>query len=146
MHKDQVSKKPCIIKRAAIGIGIRLASIGPKGNPIAGDIDIEGRYVILNKRGMSVAQNPKLLPTHRIPKRLGVYVPLASGSNLYAIWKIEIPFSDRVMVTKDLILRLGSDNHGNICPSLKRTLSKFEQDLEGTQNLWKEADNDITKF
>jgi hypothetical protein len=85
---------------------------------------------------MSVAPEWKLLPAHRIPRRLATEKLDARGKNEDACFRLGYgPFEDSV-VTTDLYLRRDSDTHGSLEPAYAMPLDQYQTALASTRELW----------
>ncbi|MFI5459521.1 MAG: hypothetical protein ACHRXM_29190 [Isosphaerales bacterium] len=107
-------------------------------NPNA-DIDLdEDGDVILNGKGMSVAENWRGLPPHLVPKRLKPIFPGAAGSNQLACFRFgQGPFSPGLLNSRLSLVLKGHDIHaGNVVPAHSVPERQFQDDLAATQADW----------
>jgi len=103
------------------------------------DIDVtETQTVIMNGRGMSVAENWRVLPGHLIPKRLTPAFPGATGSNSLSCFRIgEGAFAaDSFNDELNLFLKAGKTKQGNLSPSNEMLMSAFQTALVATREQW----------
>ncbi len=103
------------------------------------DIDVtETQTVILNRRGMSVAENWRSLPGHLIPKRLTPVFPGATGSNSLSCFRIgegafaDCNFNDELI----LVLKPGRTSKGNLAPGREMSVGAFQAALAATREQW----------
>jgi hypothetical protein len=86
--------------------------------------------------GMSVAPTLRDLPYYRVPKRLKHIVPGATGSNLFACWRMgDGNFADGE-ISEGLQLRVDRAEHGMVEPSSTMSLRDYQGRLHGTQDQW----------
>lgn len=133
------------MKRTADGIpvvGSQPKELGVREPPsVNADVDVDDRiHVILNGKGMSVAENWRRLLPHLIPKRLkeqGLSAD-ASGSNALACWTMgNGPFAaGAIDETLCLALKPGNLHSGNIAPIASIPLREFQDLLAATRPLW----------
>lgn len=114
-------------------LGVR---VPPNSNA---DIDLDGHEnVVLNGRGMSVAENWRYLPPHLVPKRLRPILSSAAGSNELACFMHGNgpfqagPINGRLV----LVLKPHSPRVGNVVPSQLGSLREFQDDLAATRSDW----------
>jgi len=112
-----------------LGSDSRQLGVRVPPNPNA-DIDLdENHNVLLNGKGMSVAQNWRDLLPHLIPKRLKLLFPGAAGSNSLACFRYgRGPFSPGPFTaTLSLVLKAHHSRSGNVVPAL--TLLQYQNEL-----------------
>ncbi|HVC96704.1 MAG TPA: hypothetical protein VND64_23705 [Pirellulales bacterium] len=121
------------MESASKELGVRC----PPGPHADVDLDSAG-HVLLNGRGMSVAENWRYLPPHLIPKRLLPLVPDASGSNQLFCWSMgNGPFvNDSVNESLALRIKPHMPNMGNVVPIEPVAVDRFQLDLAATRNQW----------
>ena len=104
------------------------------------DIDLnENGDVILNGKGMSVAENWRRLLPHLVPKRLKPTFPGASGSNNVACYRFgQGPFLPGPLNNAPLALVLKTrDPHaGNVVPTRSMRERQFQDELAATRDEW----------
>jgi hypothetical protein len=107
-------------------------------NPNA-DIDLdENGNVILNGKGMSVAENWRGLPPHLVPKRLKPIFPGAAGSDNVACFRLgQGQFSPGPLNARlTLVLKRHDTRAGNIVPARSVREHEFQDDLAATRDEW----------
>ena len=114
-------------------LGVR---IPPNANA---DIDLdEAGDVIMDGKGMSVAENWRGLLPHLVPKRLKSILPGAAGSNNLACFRfgqgpfVPGPLNDRL----SLVLKVHDPHAGNIIPLYSVPVWQFQDDLAATRSEW----------
>ena len=103
------------------------------------DIDLtEHGIVTLNRRGMSVAADWRLLLPYHIPKRLKEVCYGALGPNSLSIYRHgEGDFEEGpVNETLSLALKDGSSRHANVIPVSETQIDEFQSQLAATRPLW----------
>jgi hypothetical protein len=119
---------------SALALGVRL----PPDEHADIDIGADG-LVEPRTGGMSVAPAWRLLPVHRIPRRLRVRFPRAAGKNQLSLWQMgegpftEGPFSDRLHFRPD---PEKPDKHGFVEPEVKMSAGEYQAALAMTQDQW----------
>jgi hypothetical protein len=89
--------------------------------------------------GMSVAPEWRLLPVHRIPRRLRAKFPQAAGKNAVILWRMGDglfspgPFADRLQFRPDPV-KPGS--HGLIEPATRMPDTEYQRALAETRDQW----------
>ena len=114
-------------------LGVRVSP-----NPNA-DIDLdENGNVVLNGKGMSVAENWRRLLPHLVPKRLKASFPSASGSNGVACFRFgQGPFSPGPLnVRLQLVSKEHDARRGNVVPATSVSERSFQADLAATRGDW----------
>jgi hypothetical protein len=114
-------------------LGVRIAP-----NPNA-DIDLDEKgAVILNGKGMSVADNWRRLLPHLIPKRLKRIFSGAAGSNRLACFCLgQGPFSPGLLNSRlSLVLKDHDVHAGNVVPAQAVSERQFQVDLAATRGEW----------
>ena len=104
-----------------------------------GDVDLdENGTVILNGKGMSVAENWRRLLPHLVPKRLKPIFPGASGSNNVACYRFgQGPFLPGPLNTQlALVLKRHDPQAGNIVPAGSMAEREFQNELAATRDQW----------
>ncbi len=107
-------------------------------NPHA-DIDLDGnRNVLLNGKGMSVAENWCDLVPHLIPKRLKLLFPGAAGSNSLACFRYgQGPFAPGpCTATLSLVLKGDDSRSGNVVPAFTLSELQYQNELAATRGDW----------
>ena len=103
------------------------------------DIDVADHGIVtLNRRGMSVAADWRLLQPHLIPKRLNDVCYGASGPNSLSIYRHgEGDFEEGpVNETLSLALKDGSSRHANVVPVSETQIDEFLSQLAATRPHW----------
>jgi hypothetical protein len=107
-------------------------------NPNA-DVDLDDQgNVLLNGKGMSVAQNWRNLPPHLVPRRLRTILSSAAGSDQLACYKLGDgpfqagPINDRLI----LVLKAHDPRSGNVVPSQSGQVREFQDDPAATRSDW----------
>lgn len=123
-------------------VGNRSKELGVREPPGAhADVDVDPKnQVVLNGRGMSVAQNWRHLLPHLIPKRLqasGLCAD-ASGPNSLACFTLgEGEFaSEPISAGIALALKPHDPYGGNVVPTAAVALARFQSDLSATREQW----------
>ncbi|MGP0065885.1 MAG: hypothetical protein ACLQGP_20060 [Isosphaeraceae bacterium] len=114
-------------------LGVRVAP-----NPNA-DVDLDEKGdVILNGKGMSVAENWRDLLPHLIPKRLQPIFSGAAGSNRLACFRFgQGPFAPGYVNGQlSLILKEHDPHAGNVVPARAGPECQFQGDLAATRGMW----------
>jgi hypothetical protein len=114
-------------------LGVRVAP-----NPNA-DVDLDEKGdVILNGKGMSVAENWRGLLPHLIPKRLKPSFSGAAGSNSLACFRLgQGPFAPGpVNAQLSLIVKEHDPHAGNVVPARAVPERQFRGDLAATRGDW----------
>ena len=114
-------------------LGVRIAP-----NPNA-DIDLDEKgAVILNGKGMSVADNWRRMLPHLIPKRLKLIFSVAAGSNRLACFRFgQGPFSPGPLNSRlSLVLKEHDAHGGNVVPAQAVSERQFQVDLAETRGDW----------
>ena len=121
-----------------VGSAVKELGVRVPPDPNA-DIDLDANGdVILNGKGMSVAENWRDLLPHLVPKRLKPIFPGATGSNSLACFRTgQGPFSagplnDRV----SLVLKRHDAHAGNVVPVPSVAERQFQDDLAATRGEW----------
>lgn len=124
--------------RPVVGSNSKELGVRVPPNPNADvDLDDSGR-VILNGKGMSVAENWRHLPPHLIPMRLRSELPGAAGSDRLSCFIHgsgpfkEGPINDRLA----LVLKAHDMRAGNVVPSRLDELQSFQDELAATRSEW----------
>lgn len=145
------------MKRAADGlpvVGIQSKELGVREPPNAhADVDVDHQnQVVLNGRGMSVAENWSHLLPHLIPKRLqasGLCAD-ASGSNSLACYTMGAGrfLSGPINASLALALKPNDSYAGNVVPARVVPLAQFQSDVSATRDQWfiDEARDDSNDF
>jgi hypothetical protein len=119
---------------SALALGVRVQP-DPKAD-IA--VDAEG-MVEPRTGGMSVAPAWRLLPVHRIPRRLRTKFPRAAGKNETALWRmgegpfVEGPLADRLLFRPD---PQQPDRHGFVEPMASMPIGDYQVALAATRDQW----------
>ncbi len=102
------------------------------------DVGADGR-VEPRTGGMSVAPAWRLLPVHRIPRRLRSRFPRAAGKNHFSLWRMgegpftEGPFADRLLFRPD---PEKPDQHGFVEPEARMSAGEYQAALAATRDQW----------
>lgn len=89
--------------------------------------------------GMSVAPAWRLLPIHRIPRRLRAKVPQAAGKNSVFLWRmgdgtfVEGPLAERLRFRPD---PAKPDRHGFVEPETRMPAADYQKALAATRDRW----------
>ena len=104
------------------------------------DVDANSNTVVLNGKGMSVAENWRLLPPHLIPVRLSAFVSLAKGRGNLKCYRLgDGPFVPGPIGTElELALKRSSKITANIVPSTTCSVAQFQNALAATRDVWVE--------
>ena len=124
--KKELDDKPSV-EQTASGLGVR--------HNIDINIDEAGN-VILDDNGMSVAPAWRNLELHRIPKRLGVIVPGARGSNATYCFTVGTGPFYRAQFAQGLELIPDTDTHAAVAPTSAVPLTQYEANLTATRPDW----------
>jgi hypothetical protein len=103
------------------------------------DVDIDqGGNVVLNRRGMSVVADWRLLPGHLLPEHLDDGHNGASGKGMRVFVHGTGEFADATAVAAALILlhKPRTSNSGNVTPKASVPLAQFQKDLHATRSSW----------
>ena len=94
--------------------------------------------MILNGKGMSVAENWRRLLPHLIPKRLKPILAGASGSNNVACFRFgNGPFAAEPLNSRlQLVLKDHDPHSGNVVPVTAVPEKVFQADLAATRGDW----------
>ncbi len=114
-------------------LGVRVAP-----NPNA-DVNLDDKGdVVLNGKGMSVAENWRGLLPHLIPKRLKPMLSGAAGSNSLACFRFgQGPFAPGTVNDQlSLILKEHDTHAGNVVPARAVSERQFQGDLAATRGEW----------
>lgn len=121
-----------------VGSNARELGVRVPPNPNA-DVDLDDQgNVILNGKGMSVAENWRNLPPHLVPRRLRPLLSTAAGSNQLSCYRLGDgpfqagPISDRLM----LVLKAHDPRSGNVVPCGSKQVQEFQDDLAATRSDW----------
>jgi hypothetical protein len=119
-------------------VGPTASTLGVRVAPAAKTdvaVDADGN-VLPRTGGMSVAPAWRVLPDHRIPRRLKAKCPRATGNNKLFCWRMgEGPFV-ACAVNDDLVLTPDSAAHGSVEPVRKMAVADYEKSLAATQGFW----------
>jgi hypothetical protein len=89
--------------------------------------------------GMSVSPAWRLLPVHRIPRRLRDRFPRATGKNSFFLWRMgdgpftEGPFADRLLFRPDPDK---PTKHGFVEPEARVSADEYQAALAATRDQW----------
>jgi hypothetical protein len=94
--------------------------------------------VVPGTGGMSVAPEWRVLPDHRIPRRLNPKLDTrrATGDNRLMCWRYGSGGFETSPLTDDVSLAVDSPSHGVVEPSSKMSLARYEQALAATAPDW----------
>ena len=113
-------------------------------NPNA-DIDVDSttNLVVLNGKGMSVAENWRDLPYHLIPKRLKAIIADARAPDSVRCYRLGTgPFTAGPVMTELVVtLKPGKTRSGNICPSRPVSVPEYQALLAATRVDWMEDES-----
>ena len=121
------------VEDSARGLGVR----GPASPH--GDVDLDpSGNVLLNLRGMSVAQHWRDLPRHRIPERLDDGEIGAIGPNSDRCWRMgEGRFLPGPIASNlSLALKSHDPKRGNVVPNALISLDEFRVRLATMRSHW----------
>ena len=122
-----------LVANTARGLGVRL------GYDAEHDLPADADGNVHPGKGMSVAPHWKLLPLHRIPRRLGKKFPevrRATGNDQDACWRMGSgPFAKSV-VGDGLELHVDGSRHGVVGPSHLMNVESYLKALVATRDLW----------
>jgi hypothetical protein len=100
------------------------------------DIDHEGK-VLLNRKGLSVADDWRRLPGHLIPEHLDDGLNGASGRSMRVFVHGEGHFEEGPVAERlELRYKPDSTTAGVVCPSGSVLLRQFQSDLAATRAQW----------
>jgi hypothetical protein len=121
-----------LVDRHPLALGVRVGG---------GDADVvpeDNNHVHPGAGGMSVAPSLRLLPLHRIPKRLGHLVADARGKDHCFVWCLGEGGFVYATVASGLHLRPDPEpiQHGVIEPSESMELTAYEMALVATRDQW----------
>lgn len=89
--------------------------------------------------GMSVAPAWRLLPVHRIPRRLRAKFPRAAGKNECFLWRMgDGPFSEGPFASR-LLFRPDPEKptkHGFVEPAVRMLASEYQEAIAATRDQW----------
>jgi hypothetical protein len=89
--------------------------------------------------GMSVAPAWRLLPVHRIPRRLRARFPRAAGKNQRSLWRMgDGPFTDGPLADR-LLFRPDPEKparHGFVEPRARMPAGDYQAALAATRGQW----------
>jgi hypothetical protein len=115
-------------------LGVRVA---PDPKP---DISVDPNGLVQPRTGgMSVAPEWRLLPGHRVPKRLRPKFPRATGSDNLFCWRMGEGSFTADQLTADLHFRpdpTAADRHGIVEPLQPMTVTQYQAALAATAPLW----------
>ena len=121
-------------------VGASAGSLGVREPPAHyADVDVDSSgCVMLNGRGMSVADHWSHLPPHRIPKRLRDDANGAVGKDHLSCWALGKGVFEQAKLTDglELVLKPRQTTRGNVVPSGSVSLTCFQAALAETQPLW----------
>jgi hypothetical protein len=124
-----------LVGPSALALGVRL----PPDEHADIPVDAQGA-VEPHRGGMSVAPAWRLLPVHRIPRRLRDKFPRAAGKNAVVLWRIgEGPFVETTLAGR-LVLRPDPDRpqtHGFVEPDAKMPAGDYQDALAATRDQWR---------
>ena len=118
----------------ALTLGVRVPPDEYADIPVSADGLVEPRT-----GGMSVAPAWRLLPVHRIPRRLRAKFPRAAGKNALFLWHLgegpfaEGPLADRLLFRPD---PANPNRHGLVEPAARMPAGEYQAALAATQDQW----------
>jgi hypothetical protein len=119
-----------LIANTARGLGVRL------GDDPHDDMPVDADGNVHPGKGMSVAPHWKMLPLHRIPRRLRSKVPRATGNLQNTCWRMgNGPFENGV-VAESLTLLVDSVSHGVVGPEVEMAADEYLLAVALTRDLW----------
>jgi hypothetical protein len=119
---------------AALALGVRVPPDEHADIAVGEDGLVETRT-----GGMSVAPGWRLLPIHRIPRRLRAKFPRAAGKNIVFLWRMgdgpftEGPFADRLLFRAD---PEKPERHGFVEPATRMPADEYQEALAATRDQW----------
>jgi len=122
-----------LISNTARGLGVRL------GDGANDDLPVDADGNVHPGKGMSVAPHWKLLPLHRIPRRLGKTFPevrRAAGKDQDACWRMGSGPFVKSAVRDGLALYVDGTRHGVVGPSQMMNVESYLTALVATRDLW----------
>ena len=98
----------------------------------------EDGSVVPGTGGMSVAPSWRMLPSHRIPRRLNskLEVPRAIGNNRSACWRYGSGDFETSGLTDELKLVVENPRHGVVEPLLRMHTDQYQRALAATAPDW----------
>jgi hypothetical protein len=102
------------------------------------DVDLDGAgKVCLNRKGLSVTEDWRLLPGHLIPEHLQDDFNRASGRNMRVFVHGTGPFDEgAVAANLELLHKIGTTTAGVIAPTTLTPLPQYQKDLAATRPDW----------
>ena len=125
-------------------VGARSKCLGVREPPSPNaDIDVDvGGNVVLNRRGLSVVADWRLLPGHLIPEHLESEFNGASGKGMQVFVHGEGAFIEEAVAAGLLLLhKPKNDKSGNVAPSASVALAQFQSDIQATRPHWRIAES-----
>jgi hypothetical protein len=102
------------------------------------DVDVDGSgNVLLNRKGLSVSRDWRLLPPHLIPEHLDDGFIGASGRGMNVFVNGAGAFDEgAVAAGLELLHKVGSTATGVVTPTALVLLAQYQQDLAATRPGW----------
>jgi len=120
-----------LVENSANGLGVRV------GNGPNDDLPVTNTgEVVPGSGGMSVSSSWRFLPIHRIPRRLRVKLPSATGNNSLSCWSMGTGEFSAGAVGGGLVLRADSTSHGLVEPAERTHLDSYLKNLTATRDEW----------
>jgi hypothetical protein len=120
---------------AALALGVRVPPDEHADIAVSVDGLVEPRT-----GGMSVAPAWRMLPVHRIPRRLRTKFPRAAGKNECYLWRMgDGPFTEGAFAD-DLFFRTDPEKphkHGFVEPAVKMSTAEYQAALAAIRHQWK---------
>jgi hypothetical protein len=121
-----------LVEATAKGLGVRGQSVN---GVVDVDLDQDGN-VILNSKGMSVAPSWRVLPHHRISRRLKAQFPAARGTTDIWCFRMGEGSFFECPVADGLDLKIDTPKHGIVVPRSSVSLDQYQTDLANTRDYW----------
>lgn len=121
-------------------VGVQSKCLGVRELPNQhADVDLDyAGHVVLNRKGMSVVADWRLLPGHLLPEHLDDGHNGASGKGMAVFVHGTGTFVDASAVAAALLLlhKPGRSDSGNVTPKMTVPLAQFQKDLKDTKQNW----------
>jgi hypothetical protein len=122
------------VGQTALSLGVRVPPDENADVAVSADGMAEPR-----SGGMSVAPAWRMLPVHRIPRRLRPKFPRAAGKNGFFLWRrgegpfTEGPFAERLLFRPD---PEKPNKHGFVEPAARMPVEEYQAALAATRDQW----------